>query len=324
LLEQLINDETPRIVVDIGANDGICGSNSRKLLEQGWQGLLVEPLPSLFGELKKNSTGLPDVMLAQCACSDRNGTASLRIGKDGELGQMSSLSSDPIISENLAEATTDVESLTLGDLLARYQIPNDFGVLLIDTEGWDLQVLRGLKNTSHRPRIIVTEDFGSTDETKYSLLRLHGYRLAGTCATDSFWVSEHEQNVPSTLEFPVSELPADWRASGEYLGPGGMMLDVGASFQSTIVGWAFWKEAEPPPDAVVLLRETGSQACRAFRAWRTPRKDVVGVFQSENLLMSGFRAHVNVPPGNYYVSVVQPVPDGFVEACAGPVRLPRP
>jgi hypothetical protein len=45
ILRQLITSDTPRILVEIGAHDGISGSNSRMLLEQGWCGLLVEPLP---------------------------------------------------------------------------------------------------------------------------------------------------------------------------------------------------------------------------------------------------------------------------------------
>ena len=323
LLNQLITEETPRILVDIGANDGVCGSNSRKLLEQGWRGVLVEPVPAIFAELEKNSSGLPHVKLAQCACSDTNGTASLRIGKDGELGQMSSFSNDPVIGENLAERTTEVRTVTLGNLLAANGIPEDFGVLLIDTEGWDLEVLKGLEHTRHRPRVIVTEDFGPTNEAKYSLLQRHGYRYVGGYASDSFWVSEREQNVRATLEFPVSPLPADWKGSGKYMGPGRMTLDLSASFQNTVVGWAFWKDSEAPPEEVaVVFRGAGSQTCRSFGAWRTPRKDVASVFQSDTLLMSGFRAHVDLPAGDYHVSVVQQMPDGFTEAIAPDVRLP--
>lgn len=323
LLDQLITNETPRILVDIGANDGICGSNSRKLLEQGWHGLLVEPLPAVFAELETNSSNLPHATLAQCACSDRNGTASLRIGKDGELGQMSSLSNDPVIRENLAQGTTEVRTLTLADLLSAYKIPDDFGVLLIDTEGWDLEVLKGLNQTKHRPRIIVTEDFGPTNEAKYALLRQHGYRHAGTCASDSFWVSEREQDLPGTLHFPVSQLPGEWKASGQYLGPGRVALDVTASFQNTLMGWAFWNENEAPPqDMALLVREPGSQTCKAFRVWRTPRKDVASTFRSDHLLMSGFRAHLDVPPGQYYVSLVQQMTGAFTEAVVADIHLP--
>jgi hypothetical protein len=43
ILQQLITADTPRVLVDIGAHDGITGSNSRALIEQGWHAVLVEP-----------------------------------------------------------------------------------------------------------------------------------------------------------------------------------------------------------------------------------------------------------------------------------------
>ena len=92
IIQQLITPDTPRIVIDIGANDGVAGSNSRTLLEQGWRGVLVEPLPLVYEKLKSNSAGFPNVDVENRACSDSRGTAVLRIGSDGSIGQMSSLS----------------------------------------------------------------------------------------------------------------------------------------------------------------------------------------------------------------------------------------
>ena len=38
-------------LLDLGANDGITLSNSRKLMEQGWQGVLVEASPITYKKL---------------------------------------------------------------------------------------------------------------------------------------------------------------------------------------------------------------------------------------------------------------------------------
>ncbi len=38
-------------LLDIGANDGLTLSNSRKLIELGWTGDLVEPSPNAFQKL---------------------------------------------------------------------------------------------------------------------------------------------------------------------------------------------------------------------------------------------------------------------------------
>src|SRR5215831_897933 len=89
LLQQLIADDTPTVLVDIGANDGICGSNSRALIEKGWGGVLLEPLPRPFEKLRLNTRAFPAVTLMRTAVSHDSGQAPLFIGRDGELGQMS-------------------------------------------------------------------------------------------------------------------------------------------------------------------------------------------------------------------------------------------
>jgi hypothetical protein len=47
IIQQLITADTPKIVVNIGAHDGVTGSNSR--------GLLAEPVPAAFQHLFENS-----------------------------------------------------------------------------------------------------------------------------------------------------------------------------------------------------------------------------------------------------------------------------
>lgn len=43
----------PRRVLDIGAHDGISCSNSKRLIELGWGGTLVEPSPGAFAKLMR-------------------------------------------------------------------------------------------------------------------------------------------------------------------------------------------------------------------------------------------------------------------------------
>ena len=78
-------------------------------------------------------------------------------------------------------------------------VPTDFGVLLVDTEGLDFRVLQCLKHTTQRPRIIVTEDFAETDALKYALLSDVGYRFVAAWGSDSIWVSRSHAAVPPGL-----------------------------------------------------------------------------------------------------------------------------
>ena len=67
-------------------------------------------------------------------------------------------------------------------------IPRDFGLLTIDTEGHDFQVLRGANLTRYRPRVIITEK-NPDDEEKFAYLRAHGYRLHADLPYDTVWTA---------------------------------------------------------------------------------------------------------------------------------------
>ena len=306
VLEQLFTADTPRIVVDIGAHDGISGSNSRALVEQGWFGLLVEPMPSVFSLLQANCAHLQNTKLVQAACSDRNGTARIRLGKDGPEGQLSSLATDPLILENVTNESLEVETITLEELLSRHSIPDDFGVLLVDTEGWDLTVLRGLARMRARPRIIVTEEHPLTNREKYEFLLERKYRFVGTWGSDSLWISESHPADVSSVRMPVMRLTEPWVPSEKHVETGRAVMDENACLRSSIVGWA-WTEIdeEPEPEVAVVLDGVDSAQRYSFRAWRMPRSDVSDHFSSGNLLMSGFRAPIDVPAGTYDVTVLQ-------------------
>lgn len=119
ILDELITPDTPRIVVDIGAHDGIEGSNSRALLEQGWRGVLVEPMPAIFPRLRENSAQFSNVSVIMAACAEKSGRATMRIGTDGDEGQMSSLSTHSLLRGNLSERSVEVETISVGDLFER-------------------------------------------------------------------------------------------------------------------------------------------------------------------------------------------------------------
>lgn len=321
ILEQLITPSTPRIVVDIGAHDGLSGSNSRALLEQGWRGLLVEPIPSIFAELQRNCADLPNVRLVQAACSDRTGSASIRLGTDGPKPQMSSLSQDDRILNNLTTESIEVTTTTLADLLSAHEIPADFGVLLIDTEGLDLTVLRGLDHTQSRPRIIVTEDFVGTNPEKYAFLNDRNYRRAGFWGADSFWISAAHDASLTTLQLPVRRLPDDWTPPG-ILGDAGRALIDATRLPNCIVGWAWTQlDQEPSRDVTLALYGGDPAHCYFFEARRTPRSDVATFFHSDALLMSGFRAPVDVAPGVYDVTIMQHGSDTYANTPLGRIRL---
>ena len=144
-------------LVDIGALDAETGSMSRILIEAGWGGLLVEPLPESFTKLQAAYRDRPGVYLAQVACSDEEGEAELYPCKG-----ISTLSPE---WRDACAATwkhaqygppVRVQKRRLADLLRECGAPTKIDLLLVDTEGHDLQVLKGM-DWGRKPSLVCVE-----------------------------------------------------------------------------------------------------------------------------------------------------------------------
>ncbi len=302
LFPQLLTRSTPRVLVDIGAHDGINCSNSRALLEAGWRGVLVEPVPAIFSRLQENSRSLKRVSLLQAACSDRRGIAALRLGVGGPQTALSSLSTHPQIASTLTGDAVQVNTTTLADLFAQFKVPDDFGILMIDTEGLDFTVLQQLETIRARPRLIVTEEFAPTDGAKHSLLKGLGYQFLGVWGADSFWAHPRQKLDITSLRIPIFRLPSDWQPSGKQVS-GKAHID---HFQRpAVLGWAFLSSDKQPGWAALELQRVDLPPRYVFRALRFPREDVANIFGSAQLLLSGLRVPVDVPGGKYAVRVYQ-------------------
>jgi FkbM family methyltransferase len=185
-------------LVDVGAHDGVSISNSFPLVEAGWRAILIEPAPAVFSKLLETYRGRPDVTCLQLACSNSTGEADLYFGSDGEDGFLSTLCKDQndwfswARSQNFIRVKTE----TLTDILRRHNAPNVFGLLLVDTEGLDFEVLDGLDFSQFRPTIIVTEEYEwNTDKhaAKYSLLIKNGFSLVQKIGSNTIWIDRHGQ-----------------------------------------------------------------------------------------------------------------------------------
>src|SRR3972149_6604898 len=64
--------------LDIGANSGKCLSNTWALAERGATGVLVEPSPKAFAQLKENYKGMTGFYFYNVALGDHNGPAVLQ------------------------------------------------------------------------------------------------------------------------------------------------------------------------------------------------------------------------------------------------------
>ena len=190
LMRKLAGPDCPRVFVDVGANDGFYGSNSFPFVARGWRSLLIEPHPIAFEKLVKRHVNRHNATCLNLACADSPGEMPLWFASHDPGGSRATLASDERMRlrrlPDNAHVLVRVERLDT--LLANQGIPSEFGMLSIDAEGMDYEVLLGLDLKKWRPRVIVTEDYPNKNKCKGEYLTAAGYRLGGHCAENAMWV----------------------------------------------------------------------------------------------------------------------------------------
>jgi FkbM family methyltransferase len=199
VLRRLTVGDFPKFVVEVGANDGMRHSNSYPFLARGWSGILIEPNPRVYADLEARYRGTPGITTLNYACGPKPGRLPLFLGLDGEIGEFATLRTDDTeyYRQTRTNQSVEVNVETLTTLLARARCPAHFGILSVDTEGFDFEVLSSLDFAQFHPRIILTEDENETDDPKFQLLRNQGYRFFRRFHRNSIWLSRRAPCAPA-------------------------------------------------------------------------------------------------------------------------------
>lgn len=164
------------LFIEIGSNDGDQHDHLQPLIRsRAWTGVMVEPVPYVFERLRRNYGDLEGVAFENAAIADRDGRLPfyhLREAASGERARLpswydgiGSLSRAnvlnhrrhiPDIDERIVRS--DVPCLTFESLCRKHGL-GTIDLLLIDTEGYDAEILRRIDFAIRRPRLIVYEHF---------------------------------------------------------------------------------------------------------------------------------------------------------------------
>jgi FkbM family methyltransferase len=193
VLRYLLPANAPKFLFDVGAHDGSHLSNSASFIDAGWEGVLVEPSPVPFAALSTKYASNDRAHCVQAACSDHAGTERLFFGSDHDGGTNATLCTDDNewFASTRSERAIEVPVTTLNDLCTYYSAPVVFGLLLVDAEGMDLEVLRGLTAAEHRPLVVCTERYLhrlDKEDMKAELLRSWGLVHHGAVGWNDLWV----------------------------------------------------------------------------------------------------------------------------------------
>lgn len=156
--------------IEIGCNDGVIHDPLYQLiLANNWRGILVEPVKFYFDKLKLNYKGNANLIFENIAISDHDETRDFYRVKE----QVDHL---PAWSRGLGSfypevilkhkwAIPDLEAYIVKDsvrcyalasLLRKHQVDR-LNLLMIDTEGYDFEILKQIDFSKIKPELIVYE-----------------------------------------------------------------------------------------------------------------------------------------------------------------------
>lgn len=156
----------------IGANDGIKDDPIHNFVKSNqWEGILVEPLPNTFSILQKNYAGVHERLIFEnVAVSNKSGELPFYIVKNAEhlnyhfdFTAFSSFSKEVLIKNfrHYPEIVQHIDEIkikttTIHELLIKHAVSH-VDLLLIDTEGYDFEILKTIDFSNFRPDLIIFE-----------------------------------------------------------------------------------------------------------------------------------------------------------------------
>jgi len=161
IYEQYFGKDKVGTFVEIGAFDGEHASNTSGLADIGWNGIYVEPVPDFFIKCKKRHSKNTNVKIINVAVGASEGILPIYIG--GPLSTAHSAMKDNFINLKWAKSNFRGDSVcistltTLNILLKQEKMNTGFEVLVIDVEGYELDVLKGFDIDYWRPQMVIIE-----------------------------------------------------------------------------------------------------------------------------------------------------------------------
>ena len=223
LLDLIFRDQEHGVFVEVGCIDGRCYSNTLTFEERGWKGLCVEAHGGYIEMLKKNR---PNSIVSHCAAGEADEDAVFYANSRGSLSTLDK-AKESLWQRDYAPYFTgfeeqQVKKVRLSTLLDANQI-KEVDILSLDIEGYEVEALKGLDLSRHRPKVMVIESDSPEHEAQLDKQILsNGYIKAARLFNNIYYVSDRAlaeklKNVTFTAYVTHTRHPID--GAGEWVEP---------------------------------------------------------------------------------------------------------
>lgn len=186
IIDKLLKHKKRGFYVDIGANDPDSLSNTKRFYNRGWHGINIEPNPILFKKLQKKRK--KDINL-NIGISNQQSQLNFYIFDPHSLSTFSKKQANIYkMNGNKIIKKTNIKTVQLKEVFKKYVKNNKIDFISIDTEGYDMLVLKSNDWNKYQPTIICVEVTEVTIDKNInkehseidSFLRSHGYHKITT------------------------------------------------------------------------------------------------------------------------------------------------
>jgi FkbM family methyltransferase len=159
----------PGYFLEIGGNDGISQSNTKRLeMFEGWSGLLVEPFQGNYERMKLTRSKRTALVNAACVPFDFEGdtvdlafadlmTVSTSLSSDIEDRQQHVESGQKWLRNNQSVQSFKATARTLNSILEENRAPKRIQFFSLDVEGAEIPVLEGVDHSEYRFDFLLVE-----------------------------------------------------------------------------------------------------------------------------------------------------------------------
>ncbi len=191
LLDTVFENQKEGFFVEVGCIDGRRFSNTLTFEERGWKGMCVEAHAGYIGLLEKNR---PNSIVCHCAAGEACEDAVFYANARGSLSTLDKTSETrwrrdyaPYFS---GFEEQQVKKVRLSTLLDTYHI-SEIDILSLDVEGYEVEAIKGLDLSRHRPKVMIIEsDSPQQEEQLDGLILPHRYLKALKYSGNIFYVRD--------------------------------------------------------------------------------------------------------------------------------------
>lgn len=206
-LRRAFRDRAGGRYLEVGAADPVRESVTYGFYRDGWDGIVVEPVPIYVAAFRRQR---PRDTIVQAAAGPSRCRATFHSFEGTGLSTLDASIAQEHATRGLAAQALEVDVLPLDEILAETgagEYPLHF--VVIDVEGWEQQVLQGFDLARWKPWVLVVEAVRPVSqlpawEEWEDLMIASGYAFAAFDGLNRFYVAPDHLDLLPLLETPPS------------------------------------------------------------------------------------------------------------------------